>query len=716
MSLSSIMSIGVSGLMTAQDQLRTTSDNISNVNTPGYIRKVSAQTSVVADGKGLGVQSGQVTLAANKYLQAAMLKAASSAGQSGVSNELLDSLQGQFGDLVDSNSIFNQAATTLTSFATLGEDPTSSASRQQALSNLSSFLSEGSRISGAIQDVRTDADGRIASDISSINDLLKNISSLNAAISSATAVGGDATGAQTTQSGYIDQLSKLMDVKVTQNSNGGLTVRTSSGVLLAGDAGAAKLSYTPAGQVDASTHFDPIVITDPSGAKRDLGGDLQSGELKGLLDVRDTSAVAVNDQLNEYLRQFSAQINAAHNASSAYPPPASLTGKNTSLTAAEALTGFTGTTSLTTLSSNGNLTHNLQLAFNANGDGGGTMTLDGVAAGSFTAANFVSSVNTAFGGSATVAFSNGTLSLTASGAGGNSGVAVVDSTTSPSSRNGQGFSQVFGLNDLITSDVPTTTATGLTGTSNSGYAPGSHIGFSITSAGGSDLADLDFVVPTGVTTMSGLVSALNDTTNGLGKYGTFGLDASGTLKFTGFGNPANALGVTSDTTARNGTGASFSQFFGVGGSGGNLAGHLQVSTAISNNPDQMALGHVSLTTTGGVAALSPDDGAGGLSLSDIGTNSVTFAKTGLNSGGISNLERYASDLAGQVGNLAATAKTANDSNTTLLNEATSRRSSYEGVNLDEELVHLTTYQQGYSAAGRLIQAAKDMYDTLLQMV
>ena len=82
MSLNSIMNIGVSGLMTAQEQLRVTSDNISNVNTPGYIRKQANQTSVTIGGKGAGVSSGQITLAADRYLQQASFKASSEASQS----------------------------------------------------------------------------------------------------------------------------------------------------------------------------------------------------------------------------------------------------------------------------------------------------------------------------------------------------------------------------------------------------------------------------------------------------------------------------------------------------------------------------------------------------------------------------------------------------------------------------------------------------------
>ncbi|MEJ0022183.1 MAG: flagellar basal body rod C-terminal domain-containing protein [Alphaproteobacteria bacterium] len=42
-----------------------------------------------------------------------------------------------------------------------------------------------------------------------------------------------------------------------------------------------------------------------------------------------------------------------------------------------------------------------------------------------------------------------------------------------------------------------------------------------------------------------------------------------------------------------------------------------------------------------------------------------------------------------------------------------RRSSYEGVQLDTEMVRMTQFQQSYAASSRLIQAAKDMYDILL---
>ncbi|WP_443748563.1 flagellar hook-associated protein FlgK [Asticcacaulis solisilvae] len=710
MSINGIMNIATSGLSTAQNALKVTSDNISNVNTPGYIRKVANQQTVVYGGQGAGVTSGPTTLAADRFLEQATYKAQSASSAAQASYDLVDQIQTQFGDITDTNNLFNQMNSAMSSLASVAESPNSSAGRQEVISNLSGFLAEGQRISEKIQQVRTDADTRIDTDLKSVNDLLKNISTLNSTISSAKIQGQDVTGSQTQQTQYLDQLSKLMDIKVSQNDNGGITVRTSSGLMLAGD-GAATLSYTPTASVDSSTVFNPITITTPAGEKRDLADNLASGEIKGLLDVRDKQSVAVNDQLNQYMSSFTEQLNAAHNAASAVPAPATLTGKNTSATQDEMLNGMTGTTNLVTVDTSGNIVHQMAVDFSA-----GTWSLDnGASTGTFSTSSFASDITSAFGGAATMSFNNGVMSLTAGS--GATGVAIADSTTTPSSRFGQGFSQTFGLNDLVSSKLPTNTSTGLTLSSTSGFSTGStpdSVSFAVKNSNGGTLSTVNVQIPSG--DMNSVLTALNDTNTGLGRYGQFNLDSTtGALTFNGYGSPANSIGVSADSSSRYGYGVSFSQFFSLGGSAGNVAGGLAVSNAINANPANLSLATLNLTNTT-TPALVAGDGSGGQAMSDIASKSVTIPRAGLNSGGSTTLTRYGSDLAGQVGNLAANAKTDQQSSDALLTEATNRRSSTEGVNLDEELVNLTTYQQAYSASGRLIQAAKDMFDVLLNMV
>ena len=730
MSLNSIMNIATTGLQTAQDQLKVTSNNITNVNTPGYIRQVLNQQALSSGGTGAGVTAGQVTLASDQYLESAQYTATAAAGSADASYNVLNQIQSEFGDLTDPNGIFNQAATALSSAATAAENPTSAASRQQVLANMSSFLGQGQQIANQIQAARGQADSQIASDVQTANNLLQNIASLNTQISAGLAGGTDITASQTQQNTDIQSLSKLIDVATSTSSNGSVNLRTTTGMALVTNASAVTLNYQAATSVNATTAFSPISVTTIGGQTQDLANNLSSGEIQGLLNVRDNSSVAINDQLNQYMSQFANAVNAAHNASSAVPAPASLTGKNLSQTVDEAVTGFTSSngnpteTNLVTLDNSGNITHQLTVDFNPAGDGSGTWSLDnGASTGTFSAATFDTDLTNAFGGAATVSFTNGQLSITASGTGGNNGVAVVDppagSANAAASKTGEGFSQFFGLNDLITSNVPTTNQTGLTANSNAGFTGGA-VNFALKSPSGGLISTVNFTMPSSGT-MTSLVNALNDTNTGVGRYGTFSLDQNGALTFQGFGNPPNTLSITSDSTSRLTTsGPSFSQFFGLGGNASTVASQLQVNSKITNNPSLLALAQVDLSAVNSQGQpggqLQASDGSGGTLLSNAGNVPMNFNATSLSAAGSSTVAEYGSNLAGQVGTLSADAKTASDSADAQLTEATSRRSAAEGVNLDQELVNLTTYQQAYSAAGRLVEAVQDMYTVLTNMM
>ena len=75
MSLNAIMNTASSGLQAAQTQLRIVSDNVSNVNTPGYVRKIGEQRTLTGQGMGSGVEVARVRLATDRFLQAATLNA-----------------------------------------------------------------------------------------------------------------------------------------------------------------------------------------------------------------------------------------------------------------------------------------------------------------------------------------------------------------------------------------------------------------------------------------------------------------------------------------------------------------------------------------------------------------------------------------------------------------------------------------------------------------
>jgi flagellar hook-associated protein 1 FlgK len=57
MSVTSILNNANTGLIAAQTQLRVVSDNVSNVNTPGYVRKVADQVALSSQGSAAASRS-----------------------------------------------------------------------------------------------------------------------------------------------------------------------------------------------------------------------------------------------------------------------------------------------------------------------------------------------------------------------------------------------------------------------------------------------------------------------------------------------------------------------------------------------------------------------------------------------------------------------------------------------------------------------------------
>ena len=118
----------------------------------------------------------------------------------------------------------------------------------------------------------------------------------------------------------------------------------------------------------------------------------------------------------------------------------------------------------------------------------------------------------------------------------------------------------------------------------------------------------------------------------------------------------------------------------------------------------------------GQSAVAPGDGSGALAMSQVGTTSTQFKAAGSLGNVTMTLNAYGAAFSGAIGQAASTADNLSTSATAVQTEANAKLQSVQGVNIDEELVNLTTYQQAYSANARMIQATKDVFDSLLAIL
>ena len=651
MSLTDILNAARSGLAAAQTQMQVVSENVTNVDTPGYVTQVANQVSTATGGVGTGVEIASIQLATNKFLQTAAQQANSAAGSADALQQYYDQVQQLFGDpsasttstsSTTSDDFFSTISQAFASFSSLAQNPTSTPYQQQSIGDVQQVLSQASAIYSGIQQAQGQADTQIGSDVTQVNSMLQQIASLNQQITTGNAAGQNTSAEQDSQTQLVSQLSSLMNIQVSSQSGGGVAIRTGAGVLLAGENGAATLQYTPATTVTGQTVFNPITVTPPGGQPVDLSQqDITSGQIAGLLQFRDVQAPQAAEQLGALTSQIADQLNQVSNSYSAVPPPSTLTGQPIGLDLASAVSGFTGTTNILITNSAGVVQNTLTIDFST-----GTMSLNGGAATSFSPSSFLTTLNSTLGGNATASFSNGQLSLsTPSGSG--TGIAIADSSTTPSDNGGQGFSMYFGLNDLVTSSEVTNYQTGLT-TASASQFNGGQVGFSLSTGPGAPTVNATVSIPSGGT-MADVLAALNSPSTGLGPYGTFSLDSNGQLSFTASSTPAPTLSVTSDTTSWAG-GPALTQLFGI-----TPGVQADLTTTYCHQPDHPAepgspaAGRGRSTAPAGTPAIATGDGSGAQAMADAANATTTFMAAGGNPGGTSTITDYASNLAGAIG-------------------------------------------------------------------
>ncbi len=104
----------------------------------------------------------------------------------------------------------------------------------------------------------------------------------------------------------------------------------------------------------------------------------------------------------------------------------------------------------------------------------------------------------------------------------------------------------------------------------------------------------------------------------------------------------------------------------------------------------------------------------------VGDNRNALALGGLQTkntlaGGTVNFQSAYAQLVSTVGNKTRELQVTSAAQATVLTQAQQAQQADSGVNLDEEAANLLRYQQAYQAAGKVMQIASTLFDTLLQL-
>ena len=302
MSLNGILSSALSALQTNSAGLNVVSNNVANINTTGYSRRVLNEQALTVGGQLEGVDVSDIQRVADQYLTQQVLTSNSASSQFSTESGILSQLNSLLGDPSDLTSLGSQVDAVSAALGNASLSPNTSANQDSVLQSYQALASTISGMSSTLSGLQTQADQQISNSIGSINNLIQQINSLNGQIENATAGGDDSSGLLDQRDQAVQSLSQYIGVRTATQSNGQMVVTTQDGTTLVGNS-YAQLSYTPGtggsyGQITAQS-INPNT-GQPIGSAQALDSSLGSGTLQGLINMRDGTLANLQQELGEF--------------------------------------------------------------------------------------------------------------------------------------------------------------------------------------------------------------------------------------------------------------------------------------------------------------------------------------------------------------------------------------------------------------------------------
>ena len=279
-----LLSIGKSAVAAQQQMLNTTSNNIANVGTDGYVRQRSQTYTSLLN---YGVGETLTQRLNNEFTQQEVWRDTSA-------NSYYDTIYNQLASIdkyfsSESTGMSGAILNTFKSLQSAVNDPSSLAQRSEFIGSCNNLTNRFNTLYQDIHSTQEFNSSRITEDVGVVNDILANIANLNKSIQAAMGDKSSVTyNLMDQRDAAIKDLSKYLDIRTVDQKDGVKLVTLSTGhSLVLEDGNHAVLSEVP-GRLDYSNSQISITYKNTHGDKNSttLDSSTLGGELGGYLEVR----------------------------------------------------------------------------------------------------------------------------------------------------------------------------------------------------------------------------------------------------------------------------------------------------------------------------------------------------------------------------------------------------------------------------------------------
>lgn len=306
----SSLSTMVSALMSNQSALNTTAHNLSNVNTPGYVRQqvlmrdaryiTKGQNATTGFYVGLGADVQATRQIRDQFLDQSYRNEISRYGFYSSKNNALDEVQTILGE-IEGESFAKTLDQLWVSLNELAKNPAGLETRGTFVESAVLFVNKANLIAEQLSSYQDNLNTEIIDMVNEINEIGLSIFKYNDLIVKAELSGGNANDYRDQRNALLDRLSKLADISYKEDDKGFVTVRLEN-VEFVTFGGCNQMGLAPAepGSVLVKpvwTHLSDNINSVFKFENKEVSpeNDNDKGELKGLLLARGTRRAYYTD-------------------------------------------------------------------------------------------------------------------------------------------------------------------------------------------------------------------------------------------------------------------------------------------------------------------------------------------------------------------------------------------------------------------------------------
>ena len=329
MSLGSALANAMSGLRANQAALSVVSSNIANAQTPGYVAQSINQVEVTTGDTGSSVMVTGVNRQLNQFVQTQLRTEMSGGAYADQMASVLTQLQTAYGTPGNAGSLETAYSNFTTGLQSLSTTSGSSSSQISTVTAAQALAQQLNATTQGIQTLRTNAEQDINISVGQANAAMTQIAKINTQLQGMSATDPTAATLMDQRDMAIDQLSQLMDVRVSNNGNNQTSVYTSNGVELVG-AQASTMSFNSQGTLNANSQWTSnpatssagtITVKLANGASIDMiaTNSIKSGQIAADLTLRDKTLVQAHAQVDQLAATMASALSDKTTAGTAAP-------------------------------------------------------------------------------------------------------------------------------------------------------------------------------------------------------------------------------------------------------------------------------------------------------------------------------------------------------------------------------------------------------------